>query len=183
MGALSGDCGWVGLNDVRIELDVHTRVTVHTWSRCASHKGLAFCGAAAAERIEEAQQQHRNRPPMGPLAAPRRSKTNTQLVMPLTSQMAKKDRSKGRDAVTREYTINLHKKLHSIKFKSRAPRAIKEIKSFATKIMKTKDVRIDTSLNKLVWSQGIKNVPHKLRIVISRRRNDDEEAKVRSGGW
>jgi len=44
--------------------------------------------------------------------------------------------------------------------------------------MGTKDVRIDVALNKAIWSKGIKNVPNKLRIVISRRRNDDEDAKV-----
>jgi large subunit ribosomal protein L31e len=33
--------------------------------------------------------------------------------------------------VTRDYTINLHKKLHGIQFKKRAPRAVREIKRFA----------------------------------------------------
>jgi hypothetical protein len=43
----------------------------------------------------------------------------------------------------------------------------------------TKDVRLDVGLNKAVWSKGIKNVPTRLRVVISRRRNEDEDAKVR----
>lgn len=83
--------------------------------------------------------------------------------------------------VTREYTVNLHKRLHSLNFKKRAPRAIKEIKAFASKMMGTKDVRIDVNLNKAVWKQGVRNVPSRVRIVISRRRNDDEDAKVRAG--
>lgn len=95
-------------------------------------------------------------------------------------QMAKKER-RSKEVVTREYTINLHKKLHSLNFKKRAPRAVKEIKAFAKKMMKTKDVRIDVNLNKAVWKNGVKNVPNKLRIAISRRRNDDEDAKVRGG--
>ena len=37
------------------------------------------------------------------------------------------------EVVTREYTINLHKRLHGIGFKYRAPRAVKEIKKFAEK--------------------------------------------------
>lgn len=41
-------------------------------------------------------------------------------------------------------------------FKRRAPRAIKAIKTFAEKQMKTSDVRIDTKLNKAVWRRGIK---------------------------
>ena len=41
-------------------------------------------------------------------------------------------------------------------FKKRAPKAIKAIKKFATKQMRTPDVRIDTRLNKEVWSKGIR---------------------------
>ena len=68
--------------------------------------------------------------------------------------MAKEGKArKGKEVVTREYTINLHKRLHGITFKQRAPRAVKEIKKFAAKIMKTKDVRVDVKLNKAVWSQ------------------------------
>ena len=54
-------------------------------------------------------------------------------------------------AVTREYTINLHKRLHNITFKKKAPRAVKEIRKFAQQHMKTSDVRLDVKLNKAVW--------------------------------
>ena len=120
-------------------------------------------------------------------------------------------KSRVKDAVTREYTINLHKRLHKITFKNRAPKAVKEIKKFAAKHMRTSDVRVDVKLNKAIWSrvrlqqscwcwpqtatgtfhqafrqdvikilciQGIRNVPTKLRIQVSRKRNDDEDAKV-----
>eukprot|EP01025_Chloroclados_australasicus_P019576 TRINITY_DN206_c0_g1_i2.p2 TRINITY_DN206_c0_g1~~TRINITY_DN206_c0_g1_i2.p2 ORF type:complete len:119 (-),score=15.95 TRINITY_DN206_c0_g1_i2:213-569(-) len=79
--------------------------------------------------------------------------------------------------ITREVTINLRRATHKIQFKKRAPRAIKEIRKLAKKIMGTNDVRLDVKLNKAVWEKGVKNVPTRLRIVISRRRNDDEEAK------
>lgn len=52
-----------------------------------------------------------------------------------------------------------------------------EIRKFATKMMKTKDVRLDVGLNKAVWAQGIRNVPIKLRVSISRRRAEDDDAK------
>ncbi|GAB1310184.1 60S ribosomal protein L31B [Madurella fahalii] len=81
------------------------------------------------------------------------------------------------DVVSREYTIHLHKRLHGVTFKKRAPRAIKEIKEFAAKAMKTSDVRLDPQLNKKVWEQGVKGVPYRLRVRISRRRNDEEGAK------
>ncbi|ODV88440.1 hypothetical protein CANCADRAFT_46324 [Tortispora caseinolytica NRRL Y-17796] len=82
-----------------------------------------------------------------------------------------------RAVVTREYTLNLHKRIHGVQFKRRAPRAIKEIRKFAEKHMGTTDVRLDPALNKAVWGHGIKGVPHRLRLRISRKRNDDEDAK------
>lgn len=63
------------------------------------------------------------------------------------------------DVVTRVYTINMHKRLHNIGFKKRAPRAVKEIRKFASQQMNTNDVRIDTRLNKFLWSKGIRYVP------------------------
>lgn len=63
------------------------------------------------------------------------------------------------DVVTRVYTINMHKRLLNIGFKKRAPRAVKEIRKFASQQMGTNDVRIDTRLNKFIWSKGIRYVP------------------------
>ncbi|XP_033330337.1 large ribosomal subunit protein eL31 [Megalopta genalis] len=94
--------------------------------------------------------------------------------------MTKTTENKGMSAinevVTREYTVNLHKRLHGVGFKKRAPRAIKEIRKFAEKQMGTPDVRIDTRLNKQLWSKGIRNVPFRVRVRLSRRRNDDEDS-------
>jgi large subunit ribosomal protein L31e len=83
------------------------------------------------------------------------------------------------DLVARDYTLNLHKlnrKTQTLSFKKRAPRAIKEIRKFAQTTMGTKDVRIDTALNKYVWAKGIKSPPTRVRIRLSRKRNEDEEA-------
>ncbi|OAD60087.1 60S ribosomal protein L31 [Eufriesea mexicana] len=94
--------------------------------------------------------------------------------------MAKSKEKKGKSAinevVTREYTVNLHKRLHGVGFKKRAPRAIKEIRKFAEKQMGTPDVRIETRLNKQLWSKGIRNVPFRVRVRLSRKRNDDEDS-------
>merc|ERR1739846_47091 len=80
------------------------------------------------------------------------------------------------EVVTREYTINMHKRLHGIGFKYKAPRAIKEIKKFAEKQMGTNDVRIDTRLNKHIWSQGVRGVPSRIRVRLARMRNEDEDS-------
>ncbi|KAI4898151.1 hypothetical protein NFI96_023056 [Prochilodus magdalenae] len=88
----------------------------------------------------------------------------------------KKGRSAINEVVTREYTINIHKRIHGISFKKRAPRAIKEIRKFAVKEMGTPDVRIDTRLNKAVWAKGVRNVPYRIRVRLSRKRNEDEDS-------
>jgi len=62
-------------------------------------------------------------------------------------------------------------------FKKRAPRSINIVRQFAQKAMHTTDVRLDTKLNKFLWSQGIRHVPFRVRVRLSRKRNDDEDAK------
>jgi large subunit ribosomal protein L31e len=88
----------------------------------------------------------------------------------------KKGKSALNEVISREYTVHLHKKLHGVGFKKRAPRAVKVIKNFAQKQMGTADVRIDTRLNKYLWSKGIRNVPYRVRVRLSRKRNEDEDS-------
>ncbi|KAF5366608.1 hypothetical protein D9758_008975 [Tetrapyrgos nigripes] len=88
-----------------------------------------------------------------------------------------KTRSALQDVVTREYTIHLHKRVHGRSFKKRAPWAVKSVLEFARKAMGTSDVRIDPKLNQALWAQGIKTVPHRLRVKLERKRSDDENAK------
>jgi len=103
------------------------------------------------------------------------------ILLPIC-QMVKKENKQRRkttvreDVVSREYTINLHRRLHGVTFKKRAPRALKELSKFAREKMGTKDVRVDTLLNKFIWSRGIRNVPYRVRIRLHRKRNEDEEA-------
>ena len=79
--------------------------------------------------------------------------------------------------VARDYTIHLHKVVHGIQFKKRAPRAIREIVRFAQKEMGTQDVRVDPGLNRFIWSNGIRSLPRRVRVRFNRKKNDDEEAK------
>merc|ERR1712053_44218 len=87
-----------------------------------------------------------------------------------------KKKSTINDVVTREYTVNIHKRIHGIGFKRRAPRAISELRKFAEKMMNTPDVRIDTRLNKYLWSKGVRNVPYRVRVRLARKRNEDEDS-------
>ncbi|CAO2635848.1 60S ribosomal protein L31 [Lemmus lemmus] len=77
----------------------------------------------------------------------------------------KKGRSAINKVMTREYTINIHKRIHGVGFKKHAPRE-----------MGTPDVWTDTRLNKSVWAKGIRNVPYRIRVCLSRKRNEDEDS-------
>ncbi|EPS96362.1 hypothetical protein FOMPIDRAFT_128519 [Fomitopsis schrenkii] len=88
-----------------------------------------------------------------------------------------KTRSALQDVVTREYTIHLHKLVHGRSFKKRAPHAVKSVVAFAQKAMGTADVRIDPRLNQQLWERGIKSPPHRIRVKLERKRNDEENAK------
>lgn len=43
--------------------------------------------------------------------------------------------------------------------------------------MKTSDVRLDPKLNQAIWKRGVQGVEHRMRIRISRKRNEEEDAK------
>merc|ERR1712113_214174 len=78
--------------------------------------------------------------------------------------------------VTRDYTVILHKRVQGVQFKKKAPKAVKAIRKFARDNMKTNDVRLDVKLNQFVWSQGIRNVPKRVRIRLRRKKDDDDES-------
>jgi large subunit ribosomal protein L31e len=88
-----------------------------------------------------------------------------------------KGTKKGFEPITRDYTVHLSKFTLGKPFKKRAPTAVRRLRDYVEKVMSTKDVRIDTSVNKFIWSQGIRNLPTRIRVRLSRRRNEDEEAK------
>ena len=87
-----------------------------------------------------------------------------------------KGTKKGLEPVTRDLTIHLAKLTLNKPFKKRAPTAVRRIRDFVEKVMLTKDVRIDSNLNKFIWSKGIRNLPTRVRVRVSRRRNDNEDA-------
>ena len=81
------------------------------------------------------------------------------------------------DLVSRDYTIHLAKRTHKTTLKAKTPKAIKAIKKFAEDAMGTKDVRLDPKVNKEVWKQGVRNPPTRIRVRLSRKRNEDEDAE------
>jgi len=67
----------------------------------------------------------------------------------------------------RVYTINLGKVLLSPN-NQRAKRAINMIKEFTRHHMKNEEVKIEESLNHLIWKRGIKHPPRKIRVSMTK---------------
>lgn len=71
------------------------------------------------------------------------------------------------EALERIYTINLGKVLLSPN-NQRAKRAINMIREFATKHMKSENVKIEEDVSHLVWERGIRHPPRKIRVKLSK---------------
>eukprot|EP00612_Vaucheria_litorea_P002764 CAMPEP_0171459448 /NCGR_PEP_ID=MMETSP0945-20130129/4728_1 /TAXON_ID=109269 /ORGANISM="Vaucheria litorea, Strain CCMP2940" /LENGTH=122 /DNA_ID=CAMNT_0011985469 /DNA_START=16 /DNA_END=384 /DNA_ORIENTATION=- len=99
--------------------------------------------------------------------------------------MAKKDKKSVSKAIkseyaTRELTFRVGLKVKGTTFKKRGPKALKQVRKFAREEMRTRDVRIDTKLNAFLFSKGIRNVPKRVRVRLSRKRNEDEDAEEKA---
>jgi large subunit ribosomal protein L31e len=88
-------------------------------------------------------------------------------------------KSEGRkaDNVSYEMTIHLAKILKKRTFNKRAPLAVKKIKKFVGKLMKTTDNRIDASLNTYLWHKGVGGVPGRVRVLVQRQVENIEGSK------
>ena len=70
-----------------------------------------------------------------------------------------KDSKKELEPVTRDYTLNMHKRLQNIQFKKRAPRALREIARFAATNMHTQVSTFFVASNLNVLFLGCQNRP------------------------
>jgi large subunit ribosomal protein L31e len=67
--------------------------------------------------------------------------------------------------LTRVYTINLGKAWISPQHR-RTDRVVNMIREFATKHMKSTEIKLDQDLNRQIWSRGKTNPPRKVRVKM-----------------
>ena len=79
--------------------------------------------------------------------------------------------SSSEESDSRVYTINLGKAWITPSYK-RTDRVVNMIRDFATKHMKTDDVKLDQDLNRHVWRKGKTNPPRKIRVKMVKDEND-----------
>jgi large subunit ribosomal protein L31e len=75
--------------------------------------------------------------------------------------------SKEEGTEERVYTINLGRVVLAPDNR-RAKRATNMIREFASRHMKSEEVKIDDKLNELIWRRGMRSPPRKLRVTISK---------------
>jgi large subunit ribosomal protein L31e len=80
------------------------------------------------------------------------------------------------EELTRTYVVPLGVVFEAPPYR-RAKKAIIVIREFATRHMKAKQVSIDTEVNELLWSRGIKHPPR--RITLEMERDEDGVVKVK----
>ncbi|MHC1586509.1 MAG: 50S ribosomal protein L31e [Candidatus Hecatellaceae archaeon] len=67
----------------------------------------------------------------------------------------------------RVYTIPLGK-VYRVPFPIRTPRAIREIRRFIQRHMKSEEVKIDGKLNEYVWRRSIEKPPRRVRVKAAK---------------
>jgi len=80
------------------------------------------------------------------------------------------------DTIAYECTVHMSKLLKGRTFNKRAPTAVKKIRGFAQNLMRTKDNRVDATLNNFLWSRGVKGVPDRVRVKIQRKVAESSES-------
>ena len=78
--------------------------------------------------------------------------------------MAKKKEVKVK--LERTYNIPLRRKFRNTAKHKKTPKAVRTIKEFLKKHMKTDKIRLGMNLNEFLWKHGIKNPPHHVRVHV-----------------
>lgn len=78
--------------------------------------------------------------------------------------------------IERIYTIPLRKEYAKAPIWRKTKKAVKAVKQFLTKHMKSEDVKLGKALNENLWKHGIRNPPHKVKVSVTK----DDKGVVRA---
>ena len=104
-----------------------------------------------------------------PAAAPQAAVANPAEAKTPENKDNKKEAKSGpkKKGLERIYTIPLRKAFDYTRTK-RARRAIKLIRQFALRHMKSSEVRLDPKVNEMVMSHGMQKIPRKLKVKLEK---------------
>ena len=78
--------------------------------------------------------------------------------------MAKKE-SKN---IERVYTVPLRKEYQKVPRWRRTKKAVKALREFLQRHMKSEDIKLAPELNEAMWNHGMKNPPHHVKVNVSK---------------
>jgi large subunit ribosomal protein L31e len=78
--------------------------------------------------------------------------------------------------IERTYNVPLRKEYRKVPRWKRTKKAVKALKEFLQKHMKSEDVKLSTDLNQEMWKHGIRNPPHHVKVTVSK--NDKGEVNA-----
>lgn len=91
--------------------------------------------------------------------------------------MGKAENKDFHPVVTREFTVNVHRRIHGCTYKKRAPKAVQAVRKFVQQQMGTPEAVIDQALNEFLWSKGIRKAPFRVRIRCERKYSESEDGE------
>ena len=81
--------------------------------------------------------------------------------------MAKTPKSEGK-VIERTYNVPLRKEFQKVPRHKKTNKAVKAMKQFLSKHMKSDNVRLGASVNQELWKHGIKNPPHHVKVSVKK---------------
>ncbi len=78
--------------------------------------------------------------------------------------MAKKKDDKPKVVLERTYNIPLRKEFEKVPKYKRAKKAVTALRKFLKRHMKSDNIKLGKHLNELVWSNGMRNPPHHVKV-------------------
>lgn len=88
------------------------------------------------------------------------------------NKMAKKEESK--QVLERTYNIPLRSETLKVPPYRKAKKAVRAVREFLVKHMKSEDVFLGRHLNMKLWEHGMKNPPHHIKVTVTK----DDKGKV-----
>jgi len=93
-------------------------------------------------------------------------------ILKLKWKMAKKEIK----MIERTYNVPLRKEFQKVPRWQKSQKAVKALRQFLSKHMKSDNVKIGKSINEEMWKHGIKNPPHHVKVNVTK----DDKGEVKA---
>ena len=78
----------------------------------------------------------------------------------------KKQKTQSKAILEREYNVPLRREWLKVPLYKRSNKAVKALREFLVKHMKSEDIKLGKYVNELIWQHGIRNPPHHVKVKV-----------------